>query len=213
MTSAATLISRDGPRAPLTSGEKIIPDISFAEGRDSYLKDVRAASGAIVVVHPAKHMKQAGSDEVDYLMVSGGISVGNTDFSGALFVSNESGSYDFDKVAVMSIGMGLELSDYRELSYAGSAQWSKGLKSFIFQTCCGTRLLPSLMDYLYYVNPATKPFQYLRISSLGSDSGEHLSISGGGDHKQVPEYEEFGRRVGKEHRQFIDLFVRDFIFG
>ena len=213
VTSTATLISRMGARSIPLPGEGLIPDIMFDEGKDYFLKDVGAAGGAPVPSTPAKQMKQAGNDTVEFLLVDGGLAIENAGLFGALFVSSESRAYDFDKVAVMSLGAGHQLLNFSDLSNAGNLQWAQGGRTQTFLVYGGLRVFPALMDYLYYADPSRKPFQYLRINGFGPTPPVRQFTNGLGDSRSVPAFEDIGKRAAVEHRELIDIFVRDFIFG
>ena len=213
VTSTATLVSRMGARPIPLAGEGLTPDILFDEGKDYFLKDIGAAAGAGIAAHPAKQMKQAGNDTVEFQLVDGGLIIHNADLFGALFVSSEGSTFGFGKVAVLSIGAAHPLLNFSDLSNAGNLQWSQGARTQAFLGYGGLRLFPALMDYLYYANPSTKPFQYLRINGLGSMPPVRQFANSGIDYRSVPVFEDLGKRVAAEHRELIDTFVRDFIFG
>ena len=214
VSSSARLISRAGPRSPPGESGRFFPDFTFNEGKDYYLRDVATGAGSVPTLEPAKSISPVGSDTMEYLLVDGVFPFEITSIPAAYFVSTEAGLFDLQKVAVLSIGSGLPTSDLSGLSNAGLVGWLEGFQltnQFIYS---GHRALTSLMDYIYYSNPATRPYQYLRVtreSPITTEEGMLLNdVFNAGF---ADPWEAIGRSIAEEHRSSIDIFVRDFIFG
>ena len=191
------------------AGKHILPELSFEEGKNYYLKDVGAASGALPAMHPAKAMKQVGNDTVEYYLIES-LVLENTDFFAALFVSSEAQIFDFQKLAILSIGAGVSSRNFTSLRNAGNTQWSQGISDMGLTFNGASRLWSSLLDYWFYATPATTPLQDLRIDGLGFE-GPGTSVAG--ISAALPQFEEFGQLIAAEYRHLIDIFVKDFIFS
>ena len=159
-------------------------------------------------------MSQAGSDTVKYLLLDGFFPMETYSLPAAYFISSETTTYDLKEVAILSLGAVVPVSDRSRLANAGLATWLQGFEITSMFAFTGTRTLTSLVDYIYYSDPTTLPYQYLRIQlEVPAESQVGKTVASGIQNVLTDDWEAIGLAMAEQHKAAIDIFVRDFIFG
>lgn len=209
VTSSARLVPRVGPKT------NFYPDLDVQEG-DFYLVDVASGAGASPGTHAAVQMSSLNNASREFILIDGGIAVEAAAVPATFYVAAENGIYDFEKIAIISIGVGSAPSDFVPFRNAGLTQWLEELTLLDLYPTTGRQSQMSLMDYIFYANPATKPYQYLRIQkrvSPDSELGDALATTTVDNAAYLDVYEEVGLEIAELHKEAIDIFVKDYIFG
>lgn len=213
-SSSAKLVPRTSPREFSNDVSRFHPDLVFEEGKNYYLKDVGAATGSVPVLNFAKSVTPVGSEVVDFLCIDGAVPVENAALPTSFFVASEAGLSGFQDIAILSLGAGQDITDFRPFANAGLAGWLDGFELIRLYTTSGLQSTSALLDYVYYANPNVKPHQYLRIQFAASDTTEEgMALSAIDQTLLLDVFEDIGVGVAEVHRRSIDAFVRDFIFG
>jgi len=206
-TSAAKMIPRSSPKTTF------VPDLEFEEG-DYFLVDVGTGVSAPVALNPAKSVTQIGNDANEFLLIDGAFPIEYSVLPASFICAAETGAFNFENLAIVSIGAGVVVTDRSPLGNAGLAGWLEGGILGLYYTS-GRDSQSSLIDYIFYSNPNTKPYQYLRIDteefSAESEIGMAL-LDPFGQADLLDLYEELGITVAATYREAIDIFVKTFIF-
>lgn len=207
-TSAAKMVPRSSPKTTF------VPDLVFQEG-DYFLADLATASSAAPNFHPAKPVNQIGNEAMEFLLIDGAFPIEYPVIPASFICAAETGDFDFESIAIMSVGTGRVTRDMTQFANAGLAGWLEGGAILNLYITSGLDSQSSLIDYIFYSNPNTKPYQYLRIDTEAfpdtTDIGLALSVLDQAAFLDL--YEELGAGLGETYRGPIDLFVKTFIFG
>lgn len=205
-TSAAKMIPRSSPKTTF------VPDLVFEEG-DYFLVDVGTASSAPAAITPAKPVTQIGNDDMEFLLIDGAFPLEYAVLPASFICAAETGEFDFENIAIVSIGAGAVVTDYSPLANAGLAGWLQGGLLNLYITS-GLQSQSSLIDYIYYSNPNMKPYQYLRIETeeFSSESEIGMALTNAFVLPNLDLYEELGLATAERYREAIDIFVKTFMF-
>ena len=214
VSSSAVLFSRDAPRPP-TNGGSVLPDLIFNEGANYFLKDVGTAAGTFPVFSRAVEVGRVDSNNTaEFLLADGTGVIESPVVAGTFFVASESGVFDIEKIAVLTIGHGLTTRDFTALANAGALGWVPDFSLATLYFAGGQESSNSLLDYLYYSNPNVRPNQFLRVQrSAPITTEEGMVYAQFTEASLVGFVEQIGLQVAQEFRTSIDTFVNDFIFG
>ena len=215
VSSSAIVLPRDSPRPPTDGGGSFLPDLTFNEGANYFLRDVGTAAGTQPVASRAVEVGRVDSNNTaEFLLMDGTGVIESPVVAGTFFVASESGVFDIEKIAVLTIGQGVATRDLSALANAGALDWipSFALSSLYFTG--GQESRNSLLDYLYYSNPNVRPNQLLRIQrSAPITTEEGMVFAQFAEASLVGFVEQIGLQVAQQFRESIDTFVNDFVFG
>lgn len=214
VTSSAQLIPRVGPKTAQPGASGFSPDLVFDEGKDYYLVDIALGVGSAAMFLPARSTSQVNNDTEEFSLIDVGPALEDAALYATFFVAEENGMSNFEDIAVLSIGTSGVTPDYTFLANTGLAGYLQGLTFQSLPMASGLSTQVTLMDYLFYSNPKTKPYQYLRVqSNYPTESEEGMAYGTLNQNAVVDIFEEMGIALAELYRDAIDIFVRDFIFG
>lgn len=206
-TSFGRLIPRVGPKTTFT------PDLVF-EDADFFLVDIGAGGGSPPTFQPAVPTTAVNDESMEFLLVDGGIPVEDAVVPTSFYVAAENDLFDFERIAVVSIGSGRVQTDYTPFANAGLAGWLDGFTLLALYSTSGRQSQVSLLDYVFYANAATEPHQYLRVQT-SVDAGTDLAVAYSVIDQPafIDVYEEAGVATAQLYQEAIETFVKSFIFG
>eukprot|EP00210_Caulerpa_lentillifera_P001002 g965.t1 len=192
------------------------PRVKKVVNKQFRLRDLARASSAAPSIHPAKFFTAVNDESLEFYCVDGALMANNPTLMTIVFLTKNIGVSQMDKLAVLSIGMGVPAGDMKSHAKEGIVQWmlSSAFLSIVMDG--GSELIQTQVDGFFAflkVWQKQELHHYLRIqTTYDTATPEGQALAEMTDFRNLFMLQKIGKETATIFKTAILNFVDDFLF-